>query len=186
MQRTNHSNQADSNESAAMLAQGRQGHMNAGANYNADPLDLPVLHEVPAVDDLPVLNFSVRYALFEYVSFMWEHSGHLIRRRRIGLLSGWYMHLKSTWSAAFHFVALGRARHTYEFTVDVHGIVRSAQSGVTLIDWNDVTAIRTYSRGFLMVLKRGTLPIPFRCLSKGQAEALAGYAIAARAGALVR
>ena len=28
------------------------------------------------------LNFSVRYALPEYVSFMWQHAGYLIRRRR--------------------------------------------------------------------------------------------------------
>jgi len=41
-----------------------------------------------------------------------------------------------------------------------------------------VAAVRTYSRGFMMVLKRGTLPIPFRCLSEGQVAAMRELAAA--------
>jgi len=52
--------------------------------------------------------------------------------------------------------------------------------GVTLIDWADVNAVRTYSRGFMMVLERGTLPIPFRCLSDVQVAAIRSLAAAAR------
>jgi hypothetical protein len=124
------------------------------------------------------VHFSVRYALPEYISFMWQHGGYLIRRRRIGVLPGLYMRIKSTATAALHFVMLRRGRRTYEFTIDQHGIVRATTDagGVTLIDWADVTAIRSYSRGFMMVLKRGTLPIPFRCLSVDGANAMRGYA----------
>jgi hypothetical protein len=131
------------------------------------------------------LHFAVRYSLPEYVSFMWQHGGYLIRRRRIGVMASLYMRIKSTATAALHFVMLGRGKRTYEFTIDQHGIVRSTRDagGVTLIDWADVTAIRSYSRGFMMVLKRGTLPIPFRCLNTDGETAMRAYATACK-GAL--
>jgi len=113
------------------------------------------------------LHFFVRYSLREYTGFMWQHGGFLIRRRRIRWPASLYLRIKTTISAAFHFVILGRGRRTYEFTIDEHGIVRTS-GGVTLINWDDVMAVRTYSRGFMMVLKRGTLPIPFRCLDDAQ------------------
>jgi hypothetical protein len=126
------------------------------------------------------LHFSVRYSLPEYVSFMWQHGGYLIRRRRIGAMASLYMRIKSTATAALHFVMLGRGKRTYEFDIDQHGIVRSTSDagGVTLIDWADVTAIRSYSRGFMMVLKRGTLPIPFRCLNTDGEATMRTYAAA--------
>ncbi|MES2757619.1 MAG: YcxB family protein [Pseudomonadota bacterium] len=135
----------------------------------------PILHNAGELALLP-LEFSVRYTLSEYVSFMWQHAHHLIRRRRIQAPASWYMLVKSTWASAFHFVMQGRSRHTYEFTVDRHGIVRTGPGGVTLIGWEDVVAIRSYSRGRLMMLKRGTLPIPARCLTREQSDSLAGYA----------
>jgi hypothetical protein len=52
--------------------------------------------------------------------------------------------------------------------------------GVTLIGWSDVTAVRTYSQGFMMVLKRGTLPIPYRCLNDAQRGAMRMLAQARR------
>jgi hypothetical protein len=127
------------------------------------------------------LEFSVRYSLGEYLSFMWQHARYLIHRRRIGALASWYMLVKSTWSAGFHFVMQGRSRHTYGFTIDQHGIVRTGPGGVTLIGWEDVSAIRSYSRGRLLVLKRGTLPIPARCLDRQQSDSLAAYAASIRA-----
>jgi hypothetical protein len=146
------------------------------------PPELPTLHNQAAAQVLP-LQFSVRYKLAEYVSFMWQHAHHLIRRRRVAAPASWYMLVKSTWSAAFHFVLQGRSRHTYAFTIDQYGIVRSGPGGVTLIGWSDVSAIRSYSRGRLLVLKRGTLPIPARCLDREQSERLAGYAAWLRAAA---
>ncbi|WP_217619167.1 YcxB family protein, partial [Achromobacter sp. GbtcB20] len=86
-------------------------------------------------------------------------------------------------SAALHFVLLGRGKRTYESTIDQHGIVRTS-GGVTLIDWADVTAVRTYSRGFMMVLKRGTLPIPYRCLNETQQGAMRVLAATRRENAL--
>lgn len=126
------------------------------------------------------LHFFVRYSLREYTSFMWQHGGFLIRRRRVRWPASLLLRLKSTFSAALNFVLLGRGRRTYEFTIDEHGIVRTS-GGVTLIDWEDVAAVRTYSRGFMMVLKRGTLPIPFRCLSERQVDAMRALAAARHA-----
>ena len=123
------------------------------------------------------LRFTVRYSLPEYVSFMWQHGGYLIRRRRMGRLVSLWLLFKSTSAAAMHFVTQGRARHLYDFTIDEHGIVRTNGTGVTLVPWSDVSAIRRYSRGYMLVLKRGTLPIPYRCLDGAQAgamDALAG------------
>lgn len=159
-----------------------QQHIDPPANLTLDtpPPDLPSLHGQGKSAVLP-LEFSVRYSLGEYLSFMWQHAHYLIRRRRIGVLAGWYMQIKSTWSAGVHFVMQGRSRHTYGFTIDQHGIVRTGPGGVTLIGWADVSAIRSYSRGRLLVLKRGTLPIPARCLDRQQADSLAAYAAAVRA-----
>jgi hypothetical protein len=149
---------------------------------NTAPPDLPGLHGQGEAAVSP-LEFSVRYTLTEYVSFMWQHAHYLIRRRRIAAPTSWYMLVKSTWSSAFHFITQGRSRHTYQFTIDQHGIVRAGPGGVTLIGWEDVSAIRSYSRGRLLVLKRGTLPIPARCLDREQAASLAAYAAWIRAAA---
>ncbi|UVW28207.1 YcxB family protein [Massilia sp. H6] len=125
------------------------------------------------------LHFFVRYSLGEYLRFMWQHGGFLIRRRRIRWPASLYLRLKSTASAALHFILLGRGRRIYEFTIDQHGIVRTS-GGVTLIGWEDVLAVRTYSCGFMLVLKHGTLPIPYRCLSDLQLEAMKELANARR------
>jgi hypothetical protein len=118
------------------------------------------------------LHFWVRYSLHEYISFMWQHAGYLIHRRRIRWPASLYMRIKSTATAALHFVLLRRGKRTYEILVDEHGIVRTSDSGVTLIGWADVSALRSYPGGLMLVLKRGTLPVPFRCLKEGEVEAL--------------
>ncbi|MET0983305.1 MAG: YcxB family protein [Telluria sp.] len=147
------------------------------AASGTDPV--PLASTGPASLPLADLHFFVRYTLPEYIAFMWQHGGYLIRRRHIRQPASLYLRLKSTLSAALHFVMLGRGRRTYEFTIDKHGIVRTS-GGVTLIGWADVTAVRTYSRGFMMVLKRGTLPIPFRCLNDTQQGAMRMLAQARR------
>ncbi len=126
------------------------------------------------------LEFKVRYTLWEYIVFMWQHAGFLIRRRRLGAIQGNWMNIKTTFCAAAHFVLQQRSSRVYEFTIDAHGIVRSSGTGVTLVPWTDVSAIRRYSRGYMLVLKRGTLPIPFRCLNSGQSDTMNGFVLALR------
>jgi len=142
---------------------------------------IPIVHPPAALANL---HFWVRYTFGEYVGFMWEHGGYLIRRRRVHWPLGLYLRLKSTLAAALHFVLLGRGKRTYEFQIDQHGIVRTSDTGVSLIDWHDVLRIRTYSKGFMMVLKRGTLPIPFRCLNAAEMQAMRGVAQARADGEL--
>ena len=142
---------------------------------------IPIVHPPAASHNL---HFWVRYSFGEYVRFMWEHGGYLIHRRHIRWPMGFYLRLKSTLSAATHFVLLGRGKRTYEFQIDAHGIVRTSDTGVSLIDWDDVLRIRTYSRGFMLILKRGTLPIPFRCLKEEEVEAMRGIVDARAAGEL--
>ena len=173
MSSLDHPGPAGSNKPMTMVAHGAT---DGGEGFygSADTPSLPA-----AGTKLGDLHFFVRYSLREYIGFMWQHGGFLIRRRRIRWPASLYLRIKSTASAALNFVLLGRGRRTYEFTIDEHGIVRTS-GGVTLIGWSDVTAVRTYSRGFMMVLKRGTLPIPFRCLSEAQRGAMAGLAEARR------
>ena len=172
----------DAEADAALMEQPDADDLAAGLGADAMPAaSIPVVHPPAASRQL---HFWVRYSLFEYIGFMWEHGGYLIRRRRIRQPLGFYMRLKSTLAAALHFILLGRGRRTYEFTIDQHGIVRTSETGVSLISWDDVSRIRTYSKGFMMVLKRGTLPIPFRCLSRNETEAMQGIAAARTAGEL--
>ena len=185
MIRFNHPKSAGSHKPVAALPlplQPQPRSIDAGSPATrTDPLaDLPALH-AGASQAGPALVFSVRYSLVEYVSFMWQHARHLIRRRRIAAPTSWVILLKSTWRSAFHFVMQRRARHTYEFTIDQHGIMRSGPGGVTLVKWGDVRAIRNYTRGRLLVLERGTLPIPARCLNRAQADGLSAYAASIKA-----
>lgn len=175
MSSLNNPGPANSAKPMALLAQqGTDGAVDGYYGVDAGNV-APLAANLPLCD----LHFFVRYTLPEYIAFMWQHGGYLIRRRHIRQPANLYLRLKSTLSAALHFVMLGRGRRTYEFTIDQHGIVRTSD-GVTLIGWADVTAVRTYSRGFMMVLKRGTLPIPFRCLNDTQQGAMRMLAQARR------
>lgn len=176
MSRLNQASQAGSNAGSAPLR--RESSPGALRLDAAFPEQSEAGAVAPASPE--ALHFKVRYALAEYVSFMWQHGGYLIRRRRIGKLATWWMLVKSTSAAALHFVAQGRSRHLYDFLIDVHGIVRTSSSGVTLVPWTDVTAIRRYSNGYMMVLRRGTLPVPFRCLDKAQASLMDVFAATVR------
>lgn len=174
----NHPRPVNSNKPVAMLVQQQADDKLLHMPVSDGPVDIPVQSAAPPVP-LSELHFFVRYTLGEYISFMWQHGGFLIRRRRIRWPASLYLRLKSTFGAALHFVMLGRGRRTYEFTIDQHGIVRTS-GGVTLIGWEDVIGVRTYSRGFMMVLKRGTLPIPYRALSEAQEAAMRELAAARR------
>ncbi len=174
----NHPRPVNSNKPVAMLVQQQADDKLLHVPVGSGPVDAPLPSAVPPLP-LSELHFFVRYTLGEYISFMWQHGGFLIRRRRIRFPASLYLRLKSTLGAAFHFVMAGRGRRTYEFTIDQHGIVRTS-GGVTLIGWEDVIGVRSYSRGFMMVLKRGTLPIPYRALSDGQLEAMKELAAARR------
>src|SRR4051812_26624794 len=177
----NHPRPATSAKPVAVLVQEDDAELTE-VGVAAAPPAIPVPEVAAAGAALCELHLLVRYSLREYVRFMWLHSGFLIRRRRIRFPHSLYMQVKSTLAVALHFVLLRRARRTYELTIDEHGIVRTSDTGVTLIDWADVSALRTYSPGLMMTLKRGTLPIPLRCMKSGEADQLRALWRRTRAG----
>lgn len=155
---SDHARPAEDAEAAGLLVQQLGGKAADAIPQAAAPAGTPSCE----------LHFTVRYSTAEYASFMWQHTRFLIRRRRVGFPLGWYLCFRSTAAAVLNFILLGRSRRTYEFTFDEHGIVRATDTGVTLISWDDVVTVRRYTRGPLLVLKRGTLPIPARCLTAPQ------------------
>lgn len=68
------------------------------------------------------------------------------------------------------------------FTIDASGIERVTDLGTLKLAWRDIVAVRTYTRGYLLVLKNGALPIPFRCLAGTQAARLRKLVAQHRAG----
>lgn len=62
-----------------------------------------------------------------------------------------------------------------EFVIDGAGIERTTRQGTLRRGWDEVTAVRRYSRGYLLMLRRGAIPIPFRCLDSGQQERLRAF-----------
>ena len=138
----NHPRPVTSNKPVAMLIQQQADDKTLHLPIGSGPADLPLPASALPPVPLSELHFFVRYTLGEYLSFMWQHGGFLIRRRRIRWPASLYLRLKSTLSAALHFILLGRGRRTYEFTIDQHGIVRTS-GGVTLIGWEDVIGVRT-------------------------------------------
>lgn len=59
-----------------------------------------------------------------------------------------------------------------EFVIDGSGIERTTKQGTLRRRWDEVTAVRRYSRGYLLILRRGAIPIPLGCLDGGQQERL--------------
>jgi hypothetical protein len=178
----NHPRQVGSRKPVAMLVQReKKARVTLDVVMPAPPQTNMVFSQSGAGRTDGALNFSVRYALLEYVSFMWQHGRYVIRRRRIGRLATFFMLAISTSVAALNFVTQRRALRTYDFTFDEHGIVRACKGGVSLVKWADVKSIRTYSRGFMVLLRQGTLPIPYRCLSGEQSARMKGFATALKA-----
>nr|WP_314540484.1 YcxB family protein [uncultured Massilia sp.] len=57
------------------------------------------------------------------------------------------------------------------FRIDGAGIERTSRAGTFVRAWSDVAAVRRYRRGYLLLLDKGAVPIPYRCLDQTQQEA---------------
>lgn len=57
------------------------------------------------------------------------------------------------------------------FRIDGGGIERTSRTGTFVRAWSDVAAVRRYRRGYLLLLDKQALPIPYRCLDQAQQEA---------------
>lgn len=66
------------------------------------------------------------------------------------------------------------------FTIDTAGIERVTALGTMVLGWDEIVAVRTYSRGYVLLMQRGGLPIPLRCLSAAQTTRLRALVAAHR------
>jgi hypothetical protein len=58
------------------------------------------------------------------------------------------------------------------FTIDHESIDRVTARGRRSKTWRDVLAVHRYSQGYLMVFRKGAIPIPYRCLDFDQSQRL--------------
>lgn len=117
----------------------------------------------------PQVKFSVHYRLWEYLTFVTEHSFETdealrdtrgIKRLLAELLQRFLA------SLAF-FYKTGRLGQC-DFVISSAGLSRQTKIGMSSIPWSSVRAVHTYSPGYLVELDQGAVPIPFRVLSEQQ------------------
>lgn len=61
------------------------------------------------------------------------------------------------------------------FRIDADGIERRAGGERSLRRWDEVRAVRRYRSGYLLMLGRGAIPIPFRCMSSEEEVRLRAF-----------
>lgn len=94
----NHPRPVNSNKPVAVLVQQQDDDKVLHVPVGTAQAEPPLAATAPV--PLSELHFFVRYTLGEYISFMWQHGGYLIRRRRIRFPASLYLRLKSTSSCS--------------------------------------------------------------------------------------
>jgi len=56
------------------------------------------------------------------------------------------------------------------FDIDAAGIARTTRAGRLVRRWDEVKAVRRYRQGYMVIMERGALPIPLRCMTAAQQE----------------
>ncbi|SEK65788.1 YcxB-like protein [Roseateles sp. YR242] len=112
------------------------------------------------------IQISVRYHLREYLELVREHLPTALRERGkksdpIGL--GNRLMLVVLVPPIFLFKKWRVGDCLFEVGAD--GITRRSRRGQLHVSWRDITAIRRYGNAYLVVTKRGALPLPYRCFS---------------------
>lgn len=62
------------------------------------------------------------------------------------------------------------------FRIDAAGIARTARTGTLVRAWSDIDGVRRYRQGYLLMMRRGGMPIPYRCLDRAQQVTLRRWA----------
>lgn len=130
----------------------------------------------PSTKSVP-LQFSVIYRRSEYVSIVREYLHlELIKRAAAkgkpyqppGLLSRWC----SSAILSAIFMQKRRQMPVNDFSIDAEKIVRLNQRGEISVAWQDIVTIYRFQQGYLLMDKKGGLPIPYRCLTEEQKQQL--------------
>lgn len=127
-----------------------------------------------------MLEFSVSYSLSEYLSIVQDHApsalaayysqrGKPLRRmpRLLNCL------LIPAASVVFYFKK--RRMPVCDFTISSERIERVTQDGVLEIPWSDVVAVQRYTRGYVIQKSKGSVPLPYRCLSRDKTKLLEAF-----------
>lgn len=62
------------------------------------------------------------------------------------------------------------------FRIDATGIERRSDIGTLVRTWADIDGVRRYRQGYLLMMGRGGMPIPYRCLDRKQQATLRCWA----------
>ena len=132
----------------------------------------------------PGVRLHLRLKLGDYLPLALAHARWLMQRKRVGAVTAALVRPVFGALAAFDFALRRRKVGPCTLTLDENGVVRAGRDGHLHLAWSEVRALRTYGRGYLLLLKRGALPIPYADLTREQRAAMTGYAAAFGAGAL--
>ena len=64
---------------------------------------------------------------------------------------------------------------TCSFTIDEEGISRKSKTGKKVIPWTSVLEVHELTEAYLIELKEGALPLPFRCFNSRDIELFRSY-----------
>jgi hypothetical protein len=118
------------------------------------------------------IRFSVSYTLVDHAAIVQQHLAKLMRQHRLPFMTRMWVRLLAV--PVFLF-----ARHRMpacEFRIDGERIERVTARGSVSKRWNELMALRRYSHGYLLTFRKGSIPIPYRCLDGDQSRRLRVFA----------
>lgn len=133
---------------------------------------------VPAAD-VPI-RFTVSYGLREYLAVLTDYLP--IALREIGRPCerlGWGAQLAVALVATPKFLYKKWRIGDCHFEIDALGLSRHSRSGPLVVPWGQVLEVHRLSNAYLVGKDTGKMPLPYRCLSRGERARFEGWAAAA-------
>ena len=127
-----------------------------------DPLTTPVAP--------PAIEFDVTYDAAEYRGIALDYV------RSEGHRPGWFGRAFLYACATLSFACKSRRVGSCSFRVDEAGLRRRSRVGEMTIGWDRVKRVRRLSSCYLVELRKGGLPIPYRCLDAAARAAFERFA----------
>ncbi|WP_024892062.1 YcxB family protein [Luteimonas huabeiensis] len=123
------------------------------------------------------LAFEVAYRLREYLAFAVDHAvdtDAFVRRAPRWKVRLFRIALAGVASVAF--LVKTRRHGACRFEIDADGLRRTTRRGTSGVPWTRVKAVHLYRPGYLIELREGAVPIPFRALDPSQRAAFEAFA----------
>ena len=119
------------------------------------------------------LDFSVKYQLGEYLSFLQEHILGTVLPQRIQIkpptkLQAFFYRVPLSVIGSVLFLFKSSRVGICRFTVDQANIIRRSKRSELVLPWSEVISAHRYTAGYLITKKEGSVPIPYRVLSREQ------------------